>query len=149
MRHCRLGHRDDDARQRSARERDRFQSAHLASATRFATSGTKWHDSFVDSTETPLVGDFNGGARTDIITFLLGSSADVWVARSNGSSAFTPTTKWHDFFFGLAGEQLNVGDFNGDGLDDIITATMNKLGYRVRRDVRALEQRRLRRIVDG
>ncbi|HYO92891.1 MAG TPA: VCBS repeat-containing protein [Polyangiaceae bacterium] len=95
-------------------------------ATRFA-AGTKWHDFFVDSTETPLVGDFNGDARTDIVTFLLGSSADVWVALSNGSSAFTPTGKWHDFF-GLAGEQLNVGDFNGDGLDDIITATMNSSG---------------------
>jgi hypothetical protein len=98
-----------------------------AKATKFSAAKPKWHDAFAFGSESPFVGDFNGDGRTDIITFLLGSSADAWVALSNGSNAFTGLAKWHEFF-GLSGEQLNVGDFNGDGKSDIITAVMNSAG---------------------
>jgi hypothetical protein len=98
-----------------------------AKATKFNTIVPKWHDNFAADAESPFVGDFNGDGRTDIITFLRGSLADAYVALSNGFSGFLNKTKWHDFF-GLNGEQINIGDFNGDGRDDIITAVMNSAG---------------------
>jgi hypothetical protein len=69
-------------------------------------------------------GDFNGDGKDDIATFTRGQSGDVWVALSNGST-FGSGTKWHDFF-GYNQEVPLIGDFNGDGKDDI--ATFNRIG---------------------
>jgi hypothetical protein len=84
--------------------------------------GVKWHDFFCVSQEVCAVGDFNGDGRDDIITFVRDTQAepqrgDVHVALSDGA-AFLSSTKWHDFF--CVGEEVcAVGDFNGDGRDDI------------------------------
>ncbi|MEU6076362.1 DUF2961 domain-containing protein [Micromonospora sp. NPDC047074] len=83
--------------------------------------GVKWHDFFAVGTEVPAVGDVNGDGLTDIITFTRGDAADVYVALSNGSG-FGPGVKWHDHF-ALGAETPAVGDFNGDGRDDIVTFT--------------------------
>ncbi len=96
-------------------------------ATKFASAKTKWHDWFAPYSETPLVGDFNADGRVDIVTFVMDSGADVWVSLSSGSS-FAASSAWHGYF-GLAGEQVRVGDFNGDGKDDIATAVMNSAGH--------------------
>lgn len=82
-----------------------------------------WHDFFGQGQELPMVGDFNGDKKADIIAFILDSSigsgkGDVYVALSNGAS-FGPTEKWHDFF-GQGSEVPLVGDFNGDRKDDIV-----------------------------
>ncbi|MGH7601919.1 MAG: FG-GAP repeat domain-containing protein, partial [bacterium] len=67
--------------------------------------------------------DFNGDGRDDIVTFTRGTSKDVYVALSNAANAFVGTTvKWHDQFC-LGSEIPLVGDFNGDGKDDIATFT--------------------------
>jgi hypothetical protein len=96
-----------------------------AAATNFG-SKEKWHDWFSPRSELPLLGDFNADGRQDIITFTLGSAADAWVSLSNGTG-FDRSSIWHDFF-GLNGEQLGVGDFDGDGKDDIVVAAMNSAG---------------------
>ncbi|HEY8472881.1 MAG TPA: S8 family serine peptidase [Natronosporangium sp.] len=85
-------------------------------------SRSKWHDVFAFGSEVPLVGDFNGDGRDDIATFTRGSSADVYVALSNGSSFVGTAVKWHDAF-AFGSEVPLVGDFNGDGRDDIATFT--------------------------
>ena len=83
--------------------------------------GTKRHDFFAVGGEIPAIGDFNGDGKDDIVTFTRGDAADVYVALSNGTG-FGPGAKWHDYSPSAPRSQL-VGDFNGDGLDDIVTFT--------------------------
>lgn len=81
----------------------------------------KWHDFFAVGAEYPEVGDVNGDGLTDIVTFTRGGTGDVWVALSTGTG-FGPGIKWQDnFCFGS--EIPAVGDFDGDGRDDIATFT--------------------------
>ncbi|MGI5214701.1 DUF2961 domain-containing protein [Plantactinospora sp. CA-290183] len=81
----------------------------------------KWHDFFAVGDEYPEVGDVNGDGLTDIITFTRGAAGDVFVALSTGSG-FGPGVKWQDnFAYGT--ERPAVGDFDGDGRDDIATFT--------------------------
>jgi hypothetical protein len=94
----------------------------LSTGRSFSGTGVKWHDFFAVGTETPLVGDFNGDRKDDIATFTKGPAADVYVALSTGSSFVGTGVKWHDFF-AVGAETPAVGDFNGDGRDDIVTFT--------------------------
>jgi hypothetical protein len=83
-----------------------------------------WHNWFaVDTLETPYVGDFDGDGRTDIITFTRQNPlavGDVYVALSDGTK-FGANTKWHDWFAISTAEQVVIGDYDGDGKDDIAT----------------------------
>ncbi|MCT2587864.1 N-acetylmuramoyl-L-alanine amidase [Actinophytocola gossypii] len=97
----------------------------LSTGTGFGGSA-KWHDWFAVGGEQPRVGDFNGDGMADIATFTTNAAADVYVAMSNGSGFTGTEQKWNDFF-GLAGEFPYTGDFDGDGLDDIVTFTHNDL----------------------
>jgi ELWxxDGT repeat protein len=104
-----------------------------------------WSSFFaVDLRETPMVGDFNGDGKTDIITFARDNPAafgDVYVSLSTGS-AFGPASKWHDFFAINGGETVVVGDYNGDGKDDIATwlGTTSRQVYVARSQGTGMEQ---------
>lgn len=88
-----------------------------------------WHTFFSLKGEIPLVGDFNGDGKDDIVTFVqqprrnaagtVTEQAPVWVALSDGRK-FGASRIWHNFF-APKGEIPMVGDFNGDGKDDIAT----------------------------
>ncbi|MEV1175405.1 DUF2961 domain-containing protein, partial [Nonomuraea sp. NPDC049784] len=93
----------------------------LADGGKFVQNGWKWHDYFAAGTEIPAVGDFDGDGRDDIATFTRGDSGDVWVALSTGSG-FGAARRWHDRF-AIGDEFPAVGDFDGDGKDDIATFT--------------------------
>ncbi|SFQ66400.1 Repeat domain-containing protein [Amycolatopsis arida] len=92
----------------------------LSTGTGFAVA-RKWHDFFSLNGEVPAVGDVNGDAKDDIVTFTRNDLADVYVALSTGTG-FTASAKWHDYF-GLSGESPGVADVNGDGRSDIVTFT--------------------------
>ncbi|MFI7674565.1 N-acetylmuramoyl-L-alanine amidase [Actinophytocola sp. NPDC049390] len=95
----------------------------LSTGTSF-TASAKWHDYFGLAGEIPGVGDFNGDGKDDIVVFNQGTQADVYVATSTGTGFSGTSVKWHDFF-SIAGEAPRIGDFNGDGRDDIATFTLN------------------------
>jgi hypothetical protein len=77
-----------------------------------------WHTWFAAGRETPLAGDFDGDGRTDIATLTRGATRDVYVAISDGSRFTGTSIRWHDDFVGDDQVPL-VGDFDGDGRDDI------------------------------
>jgi FG-GAP-like repeat len=90
-------------------------------------ASTKWHDWFAPNTEIPRVADVDGDGRDDIITFLRGSSGDVYIALSTGSS-FAASQLWHtDFAFNT--EIPYVADASGDGRGDAITFVGGTLGH--------------------
>ena len=89
---------------------------------------TDWHDSFCFGEEVCLVGDFNGDGQDDIAAFVRSSkigdaAGDIWVALSSGNG-FGQANVWHsDFCFDQ--EVCQIGDFDGNGKDDVIAFSRN------------------------
>ncbi len=69
-----------------------------------------------------MLGDFDGDGESDLIKFTQrkvsgDGTAPVYVAQAPNK---WEVERWHPFF-SLKGEIPLVGDFNGDGKDDIVT----------------------------
>ncbi|MCI0686564.1 MAG: trypsin-like serine protease [Sporichthyaceae bacterium] len=94
----------------------------LSSGSGFNGTGWKWHNGFSIFGAVPAVGDFNADGRDDIASFSRGTYCDVFVSLSHPDGGFGTTTKWHDMF-SCRNELPGVGDFTGDGRDDVITFT--------------------------
>jgi hypothetical protein len=90
-----------------------------------------WHNWFaVNPSETPMVGDFDGDGRTDIVTFTRNSPQalrQVYVALSDGTRFVDRnglpdnSDVWHEWFAIAPDESVVIGDYDGDGRDDIAT----------------------------
>lgn len=86
--------------------------------------GETWGEGFSIPQEVVKAGDFNGDGKTDLVIFTRDArpapqNGDVRVALSDGARFAAPQL-WHDYF-GVGQEVPLVGDFNGDGKDDIAT----------------------------
>jgi hypothetical protein len=99
----------------------------LSTGSGFTGTGWKWHNQFCYGSELPLIGDFNGDNKDDLATFTRGSTGDVFVALSTGGSFSGTGWKWHNAF-SFGSETPLVGDFNGDGKDDLATLTRGSSG---------------------
>src|SRR5262245_41805970 len=86
---------------------------------------TLWHESF-GVRGTSLVGYFDADDRADIVNFDCGPAGDVRVALSEGTR-FGTSRRWSTGFC-AAGEVPMVGDFDGDGLDDVVVFTRGLAG---------------------
>ncbi|WP_169509080.1 FG-GAP-like repeat-containing protein [Actinopolyspora mortivallis] len=91
-----------------------------------ALSGDSGFDDFklwgtVGTINNIRVGDFNGDGKDDIVRFHGMLTGKAYVSLSDGSG-FMDEEVWHDdFAMSFKPEIPAVGDFNGDGKDDIIT----------------------------
>jgi hypothetical protein len=96
----------------------------LSDGTDFIATGNRWQDYFCIGDEICGVGDFDADGQDDIITFVRstqtdGQEGDVYVALSTGSAFVGAGNQWAEFFC-VEEEVCGVGDFNGDGADDVI-----------------------------
>src|SRR4029434_7846378 len=72
-------------------------------------------------------GDFNEDGRTDLVAGLLANgpaptASDLVISIGGGDGTFGPPRSLR-----IAGMPLNVGDFNGDGLTDVLIARLNSI----------------------
>ena len=90
-----------------------------------------WASNFCTGKELPSIGDFNGDGKDDIIKFVRNNGTSnnglVQVSLSDGSK-FTNVSTWIKDFC-LKNETPIVGDFNGDGKDDIAEVSTSGNGY--------------------
>jgi len=70
-----------------------------------------------------FTGDFNGDQQTDIAGF--NDESEWWVATANGAEFELSEQKWNSLSATGGWENFLVGDFNGDGLDDITAQADN------------------------
>ena len=78
-----------------------------------------WYGSgFGSAQDVAAVGDFNGDGKADLALWSPANRGEVYVARSEGDH-FALNAIWMPSGFGGVNDQFLVGDFNGDGKDDI------------------------------
>jgi len=93
-------------------------NAPVLSASQFFGTWVKWHDYFGYRDEFVSVGDFNGDCRDDVVAFTKGSAGEVFVALSTGSEFLGTAQRW-GLGICVKNQVCAVGDFTGDGRDDI------------------------------
>jgi len=101
----------------------------LSTGTSFGGE-TKWASNQDVGADGYYVGDFNGDGMADVISFRKSSGA--WYLSlsqqnlSNGAYSFSSPILFADYLFiGMSPSNIYVGDFNGDGISDIMCGDGN------------------------
>jgi len=111
-------------------------AVNLSTGTAFAETGSVWSSSIISTGQVPLVGDFNRDGYDDVAVLVRGDKGDVWVALSTGT-AFGELKRWGTgFCTGKA--KPDVGDFNGDGFDDLVCFVQDTATAPARGDVNVI-----------
>ena len=111
-------------------------AVNLSTGTAFSDTGSTWSSSIISTGQVPLVGDFNRDGLDDVAVLVRGDTGDVWVALSTGS-AFGELKRWGTgFCTGKA--KPDVGDFNGDGFDDLVCFVQDTATAPARGDVNVI-----------
>jgi len=90
------------------------------------TAAPQWSYSLCTTNGDMRFGDFNGDGLQDLaFSCLNGSTYEYWVLFSNGNGTFSlgpgeSAGAWSDASKTLSCQYFEVGDFNGDGRDDIL-----------------------------
>ncbi len=84
---------------------------------------TVWKSDFGNRGNNFYVGDFNGDKKDDfaLSNWSPDGRREWWVSLSNGSS-FTAETLWDTTTGGQTNDKFYIGDFDGNGKDDVATA---------------------------
>lgn len=70
----------------------------LSTGRSFRRAPTPWIGSWPRAGAVNGLGDFDGDGRDDLVAFTRGGLADVYVARSTGSSFRPSASRWHEYF---------------------------------------------------
>ncbi len=69
------------------------------------------------STDMPIIGDWNGDGRDDVGNFRMAGDSGQFILDSNGNGVWDPTDRV--FSYGLPSDAPIIGDWDGDGRDEI------------------------------
>lgn len=78
-----------------------------------------WRTGFCQHQQVCAVGDISGDAASDLVAFHKGTTADVFISKSNAVGGFNAVEKWSDFFC-PGTEVCQLADVDGDGDDDLV-----------------------------
>jgi len=98
----------------------------LSDGTKFNTS--QWDSWWTSEQMKVLAGDFNGDGMTDVMKFDVSGNEKLglWVGLSDGTKF--NTSQWDSWY---TSEQMKVlaGDFNGDGMTDVMKFDVPSVGH--------------------
>ena len=69
------------------------------------------------ATDIPIVGDWNGDGRDEVGNYRVSGDLGQFILDSNGNGVWDPTDR--TFSYGLATDVPVIGDWNGDGRDEV------------------------------
>ncbi len=92
----------------------------MSEGNKFEDGAALWEEDFGRSHQSLYIGDFNGDNLDDLLLRDV-APGRYWVSISSGTNFYMfPSIYAWKYYLGDASQEFNVGDFNGDGKDDLL-----------------------------